>query len=203
MAHKKQPAFLLPKNKKEIIDDLSDEEAGIIFKSIYQYEHDKTTPKLDKFLTMIFKQFRIELDENDKKYEETCLKNKENIENYWKKKKEDTTEYDRIRSNTMATNKIKEKKIKENKIKINKNSECVINNTEPSAQTHTPTLEEVIDFGTKLGMKKQTCKKFYSYYSANNWNNVVNWQAKLEYWFMGDEEKEIKNKEVTTHYETV
>lgn len=113
MAKKNQPAFLLQKDQKEIIDELTNEEAGIIFKAIYEYEETKEVPKLDKTLRIVFKQFKVKLDSYDDAYEEKCLKNKENIEKYWKSLKENTTEYDGIRSNTMATNKIKENKIKE------------------------------------------------------------------------------------------
>ena len=37
MAKKEQVAFLIQKDQKEIIDELDNEEAGIIIKAIYEY----------------------------------------------------------------------------------------------------------------------------------------------------------------------
>ena len=90
------------------------------FKAIYDYETTKQEPMLDKSLRIVFKQFKVKLDFYDEKYDTKCKTNKKNIQDYWDKMKE-TNEYDRIQSNTMATNKSKEKKIKENKSKENKN----------------------------------------------------------------------------------
>ena len=100
---------------------------------------------------------------------------------------------------THTSNKEKEKEKENNKEKNKKNEKREIERE--NSNPHPPTLDEVILFGTKLGMKKEKCKKFYSYYSANNWNNVSNWQAKLEYWFMEDEEKENKNKSAVIYEE--
>ena len=82
MAKKKQQAFLLPKEMKSIVDELDNEEAGIILKAIYEYEETKEEPKLEKTLKIVFKQFKMKLDAYDEAYKEKCLKNKENIEKY-------------------------------------------------------------------------------------------------------------------------
>lgn len=124
MAESKQKVFLIEKDQKEIIDELTDEEAGIIFKAIFEYVETKNIPILEKTLKIVFKQFKNKLDFFEDKYQQKCLKNKENIEKYWeekKAKKDDTNEYERIRSYTNVY-KIKEKeKENKNKIKENKN----------------------------------------------------------------------------------
>lgn len=133
MANKKAVGFILEKDQKEIIDELDNEEAGIIFKAIYEYETSKQIPKLNKALRIVFKQFKVKLDFYDKKYNETCEKNRENAEKRWQKHK-DTHEYERIQSDAMDTNKSKENKIKENKSK-NNIKESKKERTEQSSET--------------------------------------------------------------------
>ena len=185
MANKKAPGFILERDQKAIIDELTNEEAGIIFKAIYDYETTKQEPKLDKSLRIVFKQFKVKLDFYDEKYIETCKKNKENIQNYWNKMK-DTAEYNRIQSNTMATN-----KRKENKIKENKNSECSDNkiyskNTPPT----TPT--QVFEFCLSIfpdcikSDLEESCNSFFYHYDSINWKDIENWQSKAQWWMRKD-----------------
>ena len=196
MAKKKQLAFLLQKDQKPIVDELTNEEAGIIFKAIYEYEETKKEPKLDKTLRIVFKQFKVKLDMYDEAYKDKCLKNKVNIEKYWSKMK-DTIEYDGIQSNTMATN-----KIKENKIKENKNSECSDNKIySKNAPPTTPT--QVFDFCLSIfpdcikSNLEESCNSFFYHYDSINWKGIENWQSKAQWWMRKDI-KEGKIKVIDT-----
>lgn len=196
MARKEQKAFLLEKNQKEIIDELSNEEAGIIFKAIYEYEDTKKEPKLERMLKIVFKQFKNRLDEYDESYDLKCQKNKENIDKYWEKVRANSNEYERIQSNTMATNKIKEK---ENKIKINKKEikENKIKEEEVKeeenatrvATTH-PIFDfpSILDFGKQMGADEDYCQKFFDYYSGKRkkWASDEEWQNKFKDWYEED-----------------
>lgn len=211
---KKQPAFLLPMDQKEIIDELDNEEAGIIFKAIYEYEVNKKEPKLNKMLKIIFKQFKVKLDNYDNAYEEKCLKNKENITKYWEEKK-NSNEYERIRSNTNVY-KIKEKKRKEKEIKENKNKSKIkdnininikekeINNNKSERENivaiaTTPTLEMISSYGAELGIDKNYCERFYNHYESIGWVNgtgqqIKNWKLIFKNWISKDH-KQINNNE--------
>lgn len=182
---KGQPAFLLPIDQKEIIDELDNEEAGIIFKAIYEYEVNKTEPKLSKTLNIVFKQFKVKLDNYDGAYEEKCQRNKENITKYWERKKADTTEYDRKRSNTNVY-KIKENKRKEKEIKENKRKK-----RESNIYIEAPTLNNVIDYGISIGIDKNYCEAFYNHYDSIGWVNgsgikIKNWKSLLKKWILAD-----------------
>ena len=196
MANKQAMGFILEKDQKAIIDELTNEEAGIIFKAIYDYETTKQEPKLDKSLRIVFKQFKVKLDFYDEKYIETCKKNKENIQNYWDKIK-DTTEYDRIQSNTTATN-----KRKENKIKENKNSECSDNKIDSkNAPPTTPT--QVFEFCLSIfpdcikSNLEESCNSFFYHYDSINWKDIENWQSKAQWWMRKDI-KDGKIKKIDT-----
>lgn len=217
---KKQPAFLLPIDQKEIIDELDNEEAGIIFKAIYEYEVNKTEPKLNKILKLVFKQFKVKLDTYDNAYEEKCLKNKENITRYWKEKKSENVEYERIRSNTnvykIKEKEKKEKKNKENKSKINTKDKLNIKNINNKiierernikerknnivAIATTPTLDLVFSYGAELGIEKDYCERFYNYYEGIGWVNgtgqkIKNWKMVFKNWVLKDKKKENNENE--------
>lgn len=169
MSKKEQIAFLLQKDQKEIVDELTNEEAGIIFKAIYEYEDTKKVPNLNKTLRIVFKQFKVKLDSYDVAYEQKCLKNKENADKRWGKNK-DTNVCERMQSNAMDANKIKINKNKINKIKkkemkINKN---IINNTPKGvcsrvALDDTPVFSEIIACFNKVGIVEnfKTKKEFH------------------------------------------
>lgn len=192
---KNAPGFILEKDQKIIIDELSNEEAGIIFKAIYEYEATKEEPHLDKTLKIVFKQIKVKLDFYDEKYNTTCETNRKNIQNYWNKVN-DTNEYDRIRSNTMATNKIKEKKSKVNKIKEKENINNInINKSERDQSftpTASPTLAEIYNYACSLDINdKDYCEKFYNHYESIGWVNgtgreIKNWKLVFNNWLKKD-----------------
>ena len=141
MASKK--GFLLLNNQIKIIETLTDEQAGQLLKAFYDYNLGKEI-KLNGLMLTVFSNFKIVFDENEQKYQKTCEKNKKNIENYWKRVKEqNTNEYDRIQSNTnvyerkrmntmatninINTNKNIKKNINTN-INLNENNKNINNN---------------------------------------------------------------------------
>lgn len=191
---KERTAFVLPKSQKEIVDQLTDEEAGKIFKAIYEYEVNKNIYKFNKYLQIIFTQFKIELDKNAKLYEERCQRNRENVQKRW----ENTNVYERIRPNTNDTNKIKENKIKENKIYIEREINKERDNSHVAIAT-TPTLSEIIDYGASLGSDKEYCEGFFNYYEGIGWVTgaglpIKNWKMIFNNWLRKDKKKETEIK---------
>ena len=185
---KGQPAFLLPIDQKEIVDELDNEEAGRIFKAIYEYEVNKKEIDLPKTLKIVFKQFKVKLDNYDGAYEEKCQRNRENIRKYWEKKKSNTNEYERIRTNTNVY-KIKENKRKENKIKENKRKR------EREYIYRTPTLTEVINYSLELNISKEYGEMFFNHYEAIGWVNgtgqrIKNWKLVFKNWIVQDNNKQ-------------
>lgn len=165
-----KPGFLLYLSQKTIVDELTDEEAGILIKAIYEYEETKKIPKLNKMLKIIFLQFKNILDKDNKKYEEKCTKNKQNIENYWKNKKKqpNTIEYDRIRTNTninknknINKNINRNKNKNKNKISTNISNDILLEDVYPRvALENEPTIfKEVINCFNKIGIKEASFTK--------------------------------------------
>ena len=209
MATKK--GFLLLNNQIEIIEDLSDEQAGQLLKAFYDYNNGNEV-KLKGLMNSIFKQFKVIFDENEQRYQEKCEKNKKNIEEYWKKVKEEknTSEYERKRMNTMATNINKNininTNINTNKSKLNNNN-ININKSERDQSftpTASPTLAEIYNYACSLDINdKDYCEKFYNHYESIGWVNgtgreIKNWKLVFNNWLKKDnkqnDRREIKQE---------
>ena len=222
MASKK--GFLLLNNQIEIIETLTDEQAGQLLKAFYDYNLGKEI-KLNGLMLTVFSNFKIVFDENEQKYQETCEKNKKNIENYWKRVKEqnaneydriqsNTSEYERKRMNTMATN----ININTNKnintnlntnINLNENNKNINNNIKSERDqsftpTASPTLAEIYNYACSLDINdKDYCEKFYNHYESIGWVNgtgreIKNWKLVFNNWLKKDnkqnDRREIKQE---------
>ena len=222
MATKK--GFLLLNNQIEIIETLTDEQAGQLLKAFYDYNLGKEI-KLNGLMLTVFSNFKIVFDENEQKYQETCEKNKKNIENYWKRVKEqNTNEYDRIQSNTneyerkrmntMATNININKNINTNtnlntNINLNENNKNINNNIninkserdQSFTPTASPTLSEIYNYACSLDINdKDYCEKFYNHYESIGWVNgtgreIKNWKLVFNNWLKKDN-KQKDRKEI-------
>lgn len=82
----------------EQLDELSMEERGIILTAMIKYQLGEELPKMDKTLKLVFIPIRQSIDRDNDAYVRKCEKNRENINKRW-----NTTEYDRIRSDTNHT----------------------------------------------------------------------------------------------------
>ena len=111
----KKKAFILYNDYIKHIGKLSDEEAGKLFKAIFDYVNEGKLPDLDGMAAMAFSFIANQLDTDLQKYEETCKKRSENIKKRWEKANasqkaaentsdtKDTNEYNCIFCNTNDT----------------------------------------------------------------------------------------------------
>lgn len=70
-------SFILYTEQKEVIDKLTDEQAGKLIKAIYEYVETGEMPKLDTMLDLVIIPFKQNIDRNADKYEETKKKRSE------------------------------------------------------------------------------------------------------------------------------
>ena len=86
-------SFVLYYEFKESIELLSDEQAGKLFKSLFDYETENKEPDFtDIAMKIVFSTIRNSLDRNKEKYEKTCQRNKVVARKRWEKVKETKTE---------------------------------------------------------------------------------------------------------------
>lgn len=196
MATKK--GFFLLNNQIEIIEDLTDEQAGQLLKAFYDYNNGREV-KLDGLMKNIFKGFKVVFDENEKSYQKRCETNKKNIEKYWEKirQEQDTNVYERIQAYTMATKKREEKENEEKENKNNSERENIKRESFSSCDFVAPTLADIISYSETLNFKdKEYCEKFYNHYASIGWVNgtgqqIKNWKLVFNNWLKKDK-KEVK-----------
>ena len=81
----KKKSFILYADYIKHIGKLTDEEAGRLFKAIFEYVNEGRLPDLDGMAAMAFSFISNQLDSDLRKYEETCKKRSENIKKRWEK----------------------------------------------------------------------------------------------------------------------
>jgi len=98
--------FLLKKSHQEIFNELSKEEAGELIKGIFQYVNTGDSG-LSGLLNAVFIPIKKYIDENEKKYQAICERNRQNGANGGRPKKEETQEnpmgYDGLENETQET----------------------------------------------------------------------------------------------------
>jgi len=67
----KKKSFLLHIDSLDILDDLTNGQAGVLFKAIKAYQHDDDYP-LDSIVKIAFSPFKNQFARDDEKYIKTC-----------------------------------------------------------------------------------------------------------------------------------
>lgn len=101
---KEQKGFIIYGDTEPVVDRLTDEEAGQLFKGMVKYFNSGETPSFSGVLEFVFIPIKQQMDRDSEKYEEKCQKNREKIQKYWNKVKGNTTEYHSIPMYSNATN---------------------------------------------------------------------------------------------------
>ena len=184
-------SFILHKDSLSILDKLGDEQAGQLFKAIYQYQNNKELPKkLDPITDLLITPFINQFKRDQEKYEEKCRKNRENAKKRW-----DATACDRIRMDAKHAYSKKDSKKDSNSKKDSKKDKELKNINKKGFIK--PTLEEVEEYNNSRGGYVDA-KKFYDYYEAGDWedqqgNKVKNWKQKLITWENKVNKNSVKN----------
>ena len=85
--------FLLEKEQQEVFNNLSNEDAGLLIKGIFEYVNTGDS-KLDGYLKIIFIPIKNEIDKNEEQYSKKCEKRKNAVSKRWEKEKEEEIQED-------------------------------------------------------------------------------------------------------------
>ena len=197
---------------KEQFEILTDSQMRKIIYAMIEYDECEKLPKLDKVSAMAFSFIKKRIDYDKNKYNTKCLKNKENIEEYWKNKKirTNTNVYEPIRTDTKNTdieldidieldkeldinNNINKKSERDNKKIEDLKGKDIKNPAE--APTHD--LSSIIAYGKELDIDKEYCERFFNYYEGIGWINgngleIKNWKTVFNNWVNKDKDKIVK-----------
>lgn len=70
-------SFLLYHDTLKVLDFMTDEQAGLLFRAIKDYQNG-IDPVLDNTLSLVFIPFKNQFDRENKNYEKTCERNRSN-----------------------------------------------------------------------------------------------------------------------------
>lgn len=202
----KKKSFILYADYIKHIRRLSDEDAGRLFKAIFDYVNEGKLPDLDGMAAMAFSFIANQLDTDLQKYEETCKKRSENIKKRWENAKasqkaaentsdtKDTNEYNCIFCNTNDTDNDIDSDIDiENDIDIDSDSGSVLHNMRPRGAHHTIHLTEqdYKNLCEKYGKAiiDQYIERIDQYLSTNNKKPYPNHYQTILKWLESDNVK--------------
>ena len=174
MSNRKK-SFLLHIDSLEILTDLSDEQAGKLFKAIYSHQIDEE-PKLDQMTKMVFLPFRNQFERDNEKYAKTCERRAIAGAKGGKQKVANASKCKQTLAN-VADNKNKNKTNNKNK------SDNKITNT--GRFTPPSDIETVAYFELK-GSTAKEAEKFWLFYDSKDWmvgkTKMKKWQSAASGW---------------------
>lgn len=193
-------SFLIYKSFYEPLKGLSDEDMGIIFRAIFEYQIYGKLPEISPILNMAFSFIKDALDRDNLKYVSIVERNRNNGKNGGRpenkpkkptglsgnpKNPKNPSEPDNDNDNdndTDSDNVIDKEKVKD-KIK--------------TKGFISPTISDVIQYFTSNGYTEKAAKKAFEFYNVANWhdskgNKVRNWKQKMQSVWFKDENKDVK-----------
>ena len=191
-------SFILYYDQSEMINELSNDEAGKLLKHLYA--DDPPVNVNDRVIRLIYKSIMSTINRDRVKYNEVCEKNRINVNKRWHKK--DTTVYDRIRPDTKHTDSDSDSDSDKDtpptppKPKKKKTKKKFVS----------PSKGEVIKYFQEKGYSKQAGGKAFDYYHEAGWkdargNKVNNWKQKMiSVWFKPENEDTSKTVDSFTEW---
>lgn len=183
-------SFFLFKDSLNVLDDLSDKKAGKLFKAIRNYQDSSIMPN-EFWLKMALKPFVNQFIRDNKQYDATCKKNKNNGAKGGRPKKPinpvgsiQTQNSQLVNSKPKKADKDKDKGKEKDKDNENINNRLVSKNP--------PTILEVENyFLKKMDNSKFEAEKFFKYNKATGWKKngqvIEDWKSIAELWFLSEE----------------
>jgi len=160
-------SFLLYCDLINVIEQLTDEQAGNLFKHILQYVNDKN-PETDNIITKIaFEPIKQQLKRDLVKYEDIRKRNSDNARKRW-----DATAYDRMRNDTKNAD----------------NDNDTDNDKDKDINKRVfvkPTLDELREYMISQDML-DVSNKFFDFYESKGWligkNKMKDWKSAVRTW---------------------
>lgn len=194
MSEKK--SFVLYTDSSEVIDILTDEQAGVLLKSIMKYVKGEPVPEMDAVTKVAFIPIKNHIDRDTEKYNDTCEKRREAGKKGGRPRKstEEPKKANGLEEKAKKANGFSEKQTKAKKAdNDNENDNVNDNDNENDIKKSRkrsvfvpPTLEEVANYCKEKKLSVNP-KEFYDYFTEGSWKDsegkpVKNWKQKLLTW---------------------
>jgi len=190
-------SFVLYSDSKSIIDLLTNEQAGLLLKTLFAYVNDEN-PKIDNSIALVFEMIKLQLKRDLKKWERTkegrSIAGKASAEakRLAKLNEQNSTNVDFVQQRstnpTVSDNVSVSVSVSDIKEKI------VVKKFVP------PLLQDVILYFYENDFSKELAAKAFKYYETGDWkdgkgNQVKNWKQKMQsVWFKEENKTTSKPK---------
>ena len=169
-------SFILHHDSLNVLDDLTDDQAGLLFKAIKAY-HLGDELQLDILTNIAMSPFRNQFDRDLVKYENLCEKNRLIAENRYSTKS--TT--GKVGNQTLPkATKSTDNDSKSDSKSDSKNKEIVTSRFTP------PTDIETVSYFESKGSTNIEAEKFWLFYDSKNWfvgkTKMKKWQSAASGW---------------------
>ena len=173
----KRKSFIIHKDSLVILDEMSNEQAGIFIKSIKFYQEKGYLPELDFGLKMATTPFINQFQRDEDIYKKTCEARKEAGSLGGKQKVANASKsYQEVAN--LADNDSKNKSESENK---NENKSEIKNNSVKTKKFIKPTIQEIKDYCLER-KNNIDAEHFFNFYEARAWKDIKNWKACVITW---------------------
>lgn len=173
---KQRTSLLLHFDSLEILDELSDEEAGQLFKAIKGH-HDGSTLSLSPLVRVAFSSFKNQFARDEIKYQETVKRNKNNGSKGGRPKSQpNPKEPSGLNENPSEAKKADSDSKSDSKSKSDSGSKRFIK----------PTPQELIEHFKSKGSNQDQAERFFNHYESNGWkvgrNQMKVWKSAVSNW---------------------
>jgi len=173
----KRKSFIIHKDSLVILDEMSNEQAGIFIKSIKFYQEKGYLPELDFGLKMATTPFINQFQRDEDIYKKTCEARKEAGSLGGKQKVANASKsYQEVAN--LADNDSKNKSESENK---NENKSEIKNNSDKNKKFIKPNIQEIKDYCLER-KNNIDAEHFFNFYEARAWKDIKNWKACVITW---------------------
>lgn len=173
----KKKSFLLHIDSLDILDDLTNGQAGVLFKAIKAYQHEEDFP-LDSVVKIAFSPFKNQFFRDDEKYVKTCERRAIAGSKGGKQKVANASNSKQELAN-VADNKNKNKNKTKND---NDNNKEVTSNSRFTP----PTDIETVSYFIEKGSNNIEAEKFWLFYDSKNWmigkSKMKKWKSSASGW---------------------
>jgi len=175
----KRKSFIIHKDSLVILDEMSNEQAGIFIKSIKFYQEKGYLPELDFGLKMATTPFINQFQRDEDIYKKTCEARKEAGSLGGKQKVANASKsYQEVAKVADNDSKSESESESENK---NENKSEIKNNSVKTKKFIKPTIQEIKDYCLER-KNNIDAEHFFNFYEARAWKDIKNWKACVITW---------------------
>lgn len=191
-------SFVLYTDYKELFNELSNENAGLLIKHILSYVNDENPKAPNDFVKISFITIKMQLKRDLIKFEE--VKEKRSLAGKISAEKKlistKSTHVESVEHNSTKSTHVNKRQQALTKSTVNDNVNVNVIYNKEVKDFSPPLINEVYDYFQKNGFPQDLAKRAFGMYDCNNWfdtkgNKIKNWKMKMQsVWFKEENKKE-------------